>query len=201
MGIEHNGEYNFRPNILLAEVRETETGSLGVWVEWELDEEAWKTCGFRKGLSISFTEPFFHSDIEGNKPLLVMSVDLLHFDETTFRDAVGELLPYFTVQARRLYQLSDLPPAQVLIEIGIGVAGNVLAVGMAAAIKAALKRFLHPKTGQETIFRFKQGTTETFLQTNNEELLEKTVDQVLIQSSVPPIPPAQKKTSKQKKTP
>src|SRR5437660_1126776 len=42
LGIEHDRKHDLPYRILKSEVRETSTGSLGVWVEMEMDEEDWE---------------------------------------------------------------------------------------------------------------------------------------------------------------
>jgi hypothetical protein len=41
--VNHDERHSLEMQILLVDVRETKTGSLGVWVEYEVDEQEWKT--------------------------------------------------------------------------------------------------------------------------------------------------------------
>lgn len=170
-------------------------------MEFSLDEQEWEKTQGKLGFSISFTDTILEPDLTSKKPIIVITAtDMRHFDDETYEAALTDLEPYFAVEALRLYQLSDLLPAQVLIEIGINIAGNILAAGGIAAIGVALKKFLKPKGGQETKFTFKQGDKEVSLQTSDPDLLQETIQRLLPNQQQAKLKASRQKSRSKKKS-
>jgi hypothetical protein len=176
MGIEHDGQHRLHPQILSVEVRETETGSLGVWVESRLEEKEWEMREGKFGFSVTFDEVLLSPHISNTKPRLVITVSALSFEMEALRLAVQDLEPYFAVEMRQRYELSDITLVQVLIEIGVGAVSGTLAAGATSAIKAVSEKFIKNREGQETKFIFKQGDTEVTVQTSDPAVVRRLIE-------------------------
>lgn len=66
--IEHDARHTFEPRLLLADVRETEVGSVGIWVEIEIDERDWDRVAHTIGISVAIIGDQFQLDADSGKP-------------------------------------------------------------------------------------------------------------------------------------
>jgi hypothetical protein len=69
----HDERLRLKPRLLDVDVRRTRSGALGVWVEFEIDEEAWKgaeeAMGGIRGFSISVIEAYLEA--QGAREMLL----------------------------------------------------------------------------------------------------------------------------------
>ena len=87
----HDERYLLSPHFLLVDVRETSLGDVGIWVEFEIDEQEWKEHGDLNGFSIAVTSENFDPDPNSTKPILKIYADAGHYGDEAFRAAVAQL--------------------------------------------------------------------------------------------------------------
>ena len=117
LGIEHDRKQSFPYRTLKSEVRKTDNGELGVWVELEVDEEIWEAVEGKRAFSVTVEEAYHFPNPTDAKPKIIISADPAYIEGETFRTAIDELEPYCAVEARHLYQLSDLSPIAPIVVI------------------------------------------------------------------------------------
>jgi len=143
---QHDERYLLDPQILLVDVRETSSGSLGVWIEFEIDEQEWKENGNLGGFSIAVTSDHFDPDLNNTKPVLKIYADAGHYSDERFQAAVARLEQHFAVGGGRLYQFDILPPAKIIIDFALttiqAIPPNLLSSWLYDGLKALL---LKPK--------------------------------------------------------
>jgi hypothetical protein len=165
-----------RPRIAVVEMRTTTTGSLGIWVEFDIDEEEWGRYGDSKAFSAAFLQPQITPLSTDAKPTLSIGADAANFDDATREAAAAELSPYFAVQANRLYQFTEIPPAKLIIEFALltlqALPANLIASVLFDSFKA---HFLRPRHAPETVFSFRirdgSRIIRAYLRTSNEDVL------------------------------
>jgi hypothetical protein len=189
----HDERLRLKPRLLDVDVRRTDSGALGVWVEFEVDEEAWRAAeeavgGFR-GFSISVVEAYLEAQGDPSKPFVLIASDAAHFDDS-LRDEVAEALrPHFDVKSTRLHQFAESPPAKVIVELGVPLLILIQSVGVnvfSSALWDGLKLFLQEKQAKVaklTYFVFTMrradGTrVRCFLRTADGEVLKHALDKM-----------------------
>lgn len=186
----HDERLRLRPRLLDVDVRPTSSGSLGVWVEFEIDEEAWKAAeeamGGIRGFSISVVEAYMEAQGDASKPFVQIASDAAHFDDD-LRDEVAEALrPYFDVKSGRIYQFAEVPPAKVIVEFAVPLLQLIDSVGInvfSSALWDGLKLFLRTKWNDATFFVFMVGRSDgtrvrCFLRTSDTEVLKHALDKM-----------------------
>jgi hypothetical protein len=140
----HNERYLLDPQILLVDVRETSSGSLGVWIEFEIDEQEWKEHGNLGGFSIAVTSDHFEPNPNSTKPVLKIYADAGHYSEVSFRAAIARLERHFAVGGGRLYQFNILPPAKIIIDFALAtvqaIPPNILSSWLYDGLKVLLQK-------------------------------------------------------------
>jgi hypothetical protein len=189
----HDERLRLKPRLLNVDVRPTPSGALGVWVEFETDEEAWKAAsnavGGLRGFSVSVVEVYKEATGAFFKPFVQISSDAGHWDDT-LRDEVAEALsPYFNVKSSRLYQFNVEPPAKIIVEFGIALLPLIQSVGInifSSALWDGLKlffpRFPQGKRTEPTIIDFSaprgNGVVHFFVRTSDTEVAKHAVDKL-----------------------
>lgn len=95
--VQHDDRYRLNPKVIVAEVRRTTTGSLGAWVELELDPDEWNTVADMKGFSVATIGNYSSPDLAARKPILLFSADAGEFDRQDYEAAVRKLSDHFAV--------------------------------------------------------------------------------------------------------
>jgi hypothetical protein len=180
---KHDARYQANLKLLLAEVRETDDGHLGMWVEFEAEEEEWEQHGFLSGFSVTVVGNIFEPDPTDTKPMLKIFADAGHFEDADYVSAVEHLQEHFAVGGGRIYQFSELPPVRVIIELVYNTLQSIPGNILASALYDGLKWLLRPKRVQreepvpDTVFEFriKNGnqSIDAQLKTSNDELLKE----------------------------
>ena len=189
----HDERLRLKPRLLDVDVRHTNSGPLGVWVEFEIDEEAWKAAeeamGGIGGFSVSVVEKYRRGETDPSKPFVGLASDAGHFDDD-LRDEVAEALrPYFDVSSTRLYQFAESPPAKVVIEFGVPLLIFIQSVGVnvfSNALWHGLKLFLHEKQAKVakltyfvfTIRRADGTLVRCFMRTADDKVLKHALDRM-----------------------
>jgi hypothetical protein len=163
LGIEHSRRHSLLYRTLKSEVRKTNAGTLGVWVEIEVDEEVWKTVGDKQAFSVSVEEAYHFPDPTDTKPKITISADPAYIDEETCQAVITELEPYCAVEARHLYQLSDLSPIVIIISIASGAAGNLVSTAICGAIKKLSELKNKKEENQDNTVLIQKGNTKIFI--------------------------------------
>jgi hypothetical protein len=164
-------------------VRNTDDGYEGVWVEIEVEEEEWKKHGDMRGLSPTLIEPYLKPHPDNNNPPLRIAADAGHFDDRDLEAAAIILAPRFSVEAGRVYQLSELPDPRVIVEMTVTTLQTLASNMSASALYDALKVFLRGRNrDKETDFNFRvtevSGKTivEGALRTSNDKHLKQVLE-------------------------
>lgn len=178
MPVAHDGRRALNLCVLGAEIRRTDRGSLGVWLELEVEEEEWKRYGDLRAFSVGMIEHLVKPTGD-SEPFIGIYADAAHFDEQLLAEVEAKLKSSFVVGVGRLYQFSELPPPNVIIEMTMvalqALPGNLLG----AVLYDALKMLLKPKHAPRTVFRFrlkdKQRWVEGYLETDSEVVAREAV--------------------------
>lgn len=176
--LRHDDRLSTRARLLVAEVRPTDSGALGVWVELEVDEDEWAAYGDIRGFSVAVVQPHPVPPNDESKPRVGIYPDAGHFDEQTLQAAIDELQQRFSVHAGYLYQFADLPPAKLLIEFTWATLQAMPPQLIASAFYDVLKSwFLRPKHADKTIFSFRVRRpgqeVRARLETNDPQVLQE----------------------------
>lgn len=181
LNVEHDGRRRVAIEVLDADVRPAEDGSLGVWVMFQVDEEEWRKMGGRRAFSVGVVEPVLPADPTSKKPVVFIGYEPGRFDDATVDAAVAALRPYANVSTGRLYQFSEeVHLAKVMADL---LFVTLQSIG-ASAIYDALKFFLRPGDGgyaAPTIFDIKvreetsagkhTRVVEAYIETDDAEVL------------------------------
>jgi len=184
LGGHHDPRIRLHPKLLNVEIRQTEAGDPGVWVEFEIDEDEWEPFRGLPGLSISVITEFRPREAGSAKPAISIAADAGHFDDETFGRALEALAPYFNVGGGRFYQFSEIPPPNVLVEIALvtiqAMGPNLAASSAWDALKYALGHLRRPKHADRSIFTFEiRDITRTIrghLETNDDRTIAAALD-------------------------
>lgn len=176
LGIEHDRKHQLKYTVHSVEVREVESGEVGVWVELEVDEEDRNKVESKTAFSVSLEEVFLHSDPTSTKPRLKISIDPAHFDEVTIQSVITDLEQYFSVEARYLYQLSDVTLIGAIINIAQNTAGNLFAIGIFAGIQ---RLFSKQKNGQASAIIVEKENTKVTLENIDPKLMKRAIDRLI----------------------
>ena len=156
---DHDGRKRLNPKLLHAEIRHTERGSLGVFVELEVEEDEWARHG-RRAVSVAVSEPVTASSQLNSSPCLSVAADASHFDDQSLEAAVKVLSSHFAVDGGRLFQFSELPPARIMIEMAL-LTLQVIPINLiSSALYDGLRHFLRPRRADKSIFEFRISDEE-----------------------------------------
>lgn len=173
--IDHDARQCINTEVQKVEIRRTDSGSLALWVQFLVDEEDWERVGDRRGLSATGFVKAFKPDVATDKPALEIFADAGHFDKAVYIAAVTSLRQHFAVGGGQMYQLSEIPPAKVVLEIAWNVIQNIGSGMLASALYDGLKHLLKPKHASESIFHLtvRRGdhVTDCYLKTNDPQAL------------------------------
>jgi hypothetical protein len=154
----HDERHRLKPRLLNVDVRETGSGSLGVWVEFEIDEEAWKAAGDIRGFSATMVEPYREADPDSPKPLLQIASDAGHWDDDLRDEVAAALSPHFNASSERLYQFNAEPPAKIIVDFAVPLLPLIGSMGInvfSSALWDGLKLFFRPvRRTEPTIIDF-----------------------------------------------
>lgn len=189
--VQHDGRNRMDVKVLGADVRTTENGEAGVWVEIELDEADWDRLGDMRAFSVSVIEEVQKS-VETSKPRVSIYADAGRFGDETLAQAQRFLGQEFNVSTGRIFQFSELPPAKVVVELLLqtlqSVGGGVVANWLYETLKSF---FLHPKGGGQSQFNIRAWNDKTYVDfhvmTDDPELLRTAIGTIpdLLGESVP----------------
>ncbi len=117
------------------------------------------------------------------KPILELSVSAYHFDQEIFDSAIEALHPHFQVGGGLLLEFSDVPPANVTLDVVLQAMSPISLGLISAAIYDVLKRFfLWPRKTEETSFSFhmrdNSRSVDLHLKTSDSEVLHSALDKI-----------------------
>lgn len=150
--INHNAIQRLDTDIRLIELRRTDSGSLGVWVEMYVDENQWRSEGHLGGFSVTVVSDTLDPDTTSRKPVIELFADAGQFDDEAFQDTVEALRKDFAVGGGRLYQFSIEPPPNVIVEIAVSTIGGAASILLAGALSMIFAKLFKPKHAHESIF-------------------------------------------------
>jgi hypothetical protein len=184
MNALHDQRRRLDPRILKVEVRDTDDGYQGVWVEFEVEEEEWDKQGDMRGFSPSLIQPYLKPLPDNENPSLRIAADAGHFGDRELEEAAAILASHFSVEAGRLYQLSELPDPRVIVEMTVTtlqtLASNISASALYDALKVFLRRGNRAKETTDFNFRITgeagKPVVEGALRTSNDEHLKQVLD-------------------------
>ena len=154
MNADHDGRKRLDAKWVNAEIRRTEHGSLGVYADFDVDEDEWEEYG-RNDWSLSVVKEWLISIPEDSSPTLLLKADAGHFDEEILDSAMDALHPHFAVRGGLLYQFSEIPPARVILEMAL-LTLQVIPINLISSVLYdGLKYFLKPKRAEKSIFEFR----------------------------------------------
>jgi len=194
MTFNHDARYQASFKLLSAQVRQTDTDNIGVWVELEVEEDEWKKHPSLNGFSVTLVGDSFEPNPTNTKPQIRIFVEAEQFDQPSFNSAIEQLEKSFAVGGGRLYQFSWLPPARVVLDIAIATLQALPANLLASALYDGLKYLFRPKISNdqkqavETVFEFKlrdgERTIEAQIKTGDIEAFKEALS--TIKSLTPP---------------
>ncbi|HEY5487492.1 MAG TPA: hypothetical protein VIK06_07585 [Candidatus Limnocylindrales bacterium] len=156
LDVNHDEQVTIRALCTKAELRRTDSGALGLWVEHEVDESDLERFGDRFGYSVGYATQAVRADPTSDLPVLQLIVDSENFADDVFEGAIADLRVQFNVSAGWLLQYQELPPPAVIIAIGLQfVASAPWDLAKAALYDVLKSRFMHPRGGTPTVFKFK----------------------------------------------
>ncbi len=177
MLLDHNDLTPSTARVLASELRRTDQGDLGIYIQVEVDPDE---VGERFGFSIGFSQRRFGAGEEGSRPIVELSADAYHFTEGDLTSAADVLRTEFRVGGGLYYQFQEIPPASIvlvfLVETIRAIPSNVLA----DLLVQALGRFTRNRSdGEPTTFKFRlrRGTRKDreelvgLVRTNDPEML------------------------------
>lgn len=173
LGIEHDRKHSLPYRTLKSEVRKTDNGALGVWVELEMDEEVWEAVGGKQAFSVSVEEAYHFPNPTDTKPKIIISADPAYVDEETCQAVIAELEFCCAVEARHLYQLSDLSPIApivVVIAVASNAVGNLVATAICSAIKKLSNLKIKKDENREVTILIQKGDSKIFIKTSDPHL-------------------------------
>lgn len=154
--VMHDEHVTISARCTKAELRRTDSASLGLWVEHDVDERDLERFGDHFGYSIGLATEAVPADPSSRLPELQLMVDSENFADEEFEGAVADLRPRFNVSAGWLSQYQELPPPNVIIALALQFVASVPGDLLKAALYDVLKgRLFHPRCGTPTVFTFK----------------------------------------------
>jgi hypothetical protein len=185
MPVNHDERVRLKPRVLNVDVRNTDSGSLGVWIEFEIDEETWRAAGDLRALSISTIETYKGAPGDPSKPLIQVASDAAHWDDDLRDEVAVALSPHFNVNSGRLYQFNLEPPAKIIVEFGVPLLQLIQSVGInvfSSALWDGLKLFWPAGQSKRTFLVFSTpgsgGRTRLFVSTPDREVAKHAVDKL-----------------------
>jgi hypothetical protein len=176
MLLDHDVRAPMSARVLSSELKETEDGELGIFVEIEADEADF---GGRRGLSVTVAKDIFLGP-ETSKLPIELSVDAYHFDEVELKSAAEVLADHFRVGGGRLYRFQEIPPPAVFVTLAVETLKAIPANVLANLITEALGRFTKNRASGEpsrfffTLRRAGRRSAEevtAFVETTDPEML------------------------------
>jgi hypothetical protein len=182
---QHDERQRLKPRLLNVDVRQTDSGSLGVWVEFEIDEDAWKAAGGLRAFSISVIEAYKEGERDSSKPDLQFASDAGHWDNNLRDEVAAVLSTHFNVKSSRLYQFDLEPPAKVLIDFGVPLLQLIQSVGVnvfSSALWDGLKLFFAARPSKMTTIVFSaprsEGRVRFYMNTPDPEVAMRALDKL-----------------------
>ncbi len=175
LGIEHDRKHNLPYRVLKSEVRETDIGSLGVWVELEMDQEHWEKAENKQAFSITLHQVFHLPDPEDKKPKITIAIDPACIDAKTSKEVIEELESCFAVEAHHLLQYSDLSPiASIVVTVALATqaVGSLIAEAICSAVKKLIATKNKNDENQEVMALIQKGDTKIFVKTGDPHIKE-----------------------------
>ena len=165
----------------LVDVREHPSGELGVYVEFEVEDDNHDLNQYH-AFSISFIGNPIPPDPSSDKPRICLYVDAGCFEDGVYESAVQALEAHFAVGTGKLYQFSVDVPIVVIIEFARTVLVDLPAALFNGILFEVLKsKFLkRGESDKETTVRMNvkgpEGTIRTVVKTNSPEVLDKALE-------------------------
>jgi len=153
MYANHNPAQVIDTETRLVELRRTEAGSLGVWVEVAMDEADWSPE--YKGWSVGLFKDDFAALENDSRPVVRFGADAARFTPEEREAAADVLMRTFNVVGGRYYQFSELPPATVVLLMLIETVRALPVEVLGNLVYDALKGLLPNKSrSEQTTFTF-----------------------------------------------
>src|SRR6266436_4961718 len=83
MHAHHDERHLLNPHLLVVDLRRTDTNHLGVWIEFDIEEQEWEQYGSLNGFSIAVVSDFTRPDPTDTKPALRIYADAGYYDVET----------------------------------------------------------------------------------------------------------------------
>jgi hypothetical protein len=192
MNFDHSALMPLEATNLTARVVDLDDGESAVDMTFDIDEEVWRSIEDRFSAAgvpggFSFTAGALQiSPPHGMKPVLVISADAAAFTDSE-RAKAGEVLSSLgPTQVNRLYQLSAVDLARVIIEIWPSLAIGVASSGLYDALKGLVSGRGEPTTIEIHRHRPDGSETKAIIRTEEPEVvriaLENLADEQLARS-------------------
>jgi len=153
--LSHDERVVIPTRLVKAELRRTDSGSLGLWVEHEMEEEDAALLPSSYGYSVAFSREASPGEANSDLPEMQLVVDGANFSDEDFDGALADLRKHFNVSAGWMQQYSELPPPHVFIALGIQFVATIPVHLLRSLIVDAIKnRFFRPASMQPTVFTF-----------------------------------------------
>jgi hypothetical protein len=155
MLLDHDIDQPLTARILSASVIDGKDGEHLLHASWEIPDEQLVFLGDRRGMSIGFPRPLIVPEAE---PTIGVYVDTYHYSRadimvvTERLDAQG-----FVPVTGAYFQLAEIPPAAVVIELLQHLPGELPGAILAAGIFEGVKVLLHREHKTRFRFRWKAG--------------------------------------------
>ena len=178
--INHDDRYRLPGRLIKVELRATETGSLGLWVEHEVPVAEANTLKEYGGMSPALAVKWVELGADPDKPFLGLYVDA-GYDPVAVREAAETLQAHFRVSVHKLFQFSELPALKAIIELTWATLQAMTPSIFAAMFYDGLKSLLpfrtRPQETRPATFVLKTrdadgNTAEAILQTSDPEMLK-----------------------------
>jgi hypothetical protein len=176
ISVNHDSRRRIHRRIVATEVRRTGSGSLGLWVETELDEDDLALFPDGFGYSVAFAKELIELDPSSTLPVLQLVVDDENFTELEFEQTVDALRGTFNVSAGWYQQYQELPPPVVILLLGLKFVLEIPPEALKSVLVDAFKdRFLKQSTGRATIFQLRlrggpSGDVAAYVETSDPEV-------------------------------
>lgn len=181
LSANHDERVLIPTRIVLAELRRTPSGSLGLWVESEVDEETLVDFPERFGYSVGYGRELIAANPDSSLPLLQLVVDSENFTDEQLHGTVAALGAHFNVTAGWWLQYSELPPPVVILGLGIQFVASVPPAVLRGMLVDAIKGWLFKgRSGTPTEFRLnlRDETREisAFIRTSDPDVFGRAVE-------------------------
>lgn len=118
MNGHHDSLLPIRTRNLVASLRPTERGGLGLWLEVDVHEEDWDRSGLARGWSYSAQEQIPPEEWPTpTQPVVSVTIAAGRFANADLIAALQLINRGFPVAGSRLFQFSALPPARIIVDM------------------------------------------------------------------------------------